>query len=161
MSQEMELLKELTQKTNSELILFFVLFIIAMVAIIPLYRMMLKDKKEKLKVEADSLNTRQDKYIEREREIIKVITANTEVMAGLKTTIENNTTVTSSSIMRIYDKIDLQGKDVEQIKALLDNLVREQQEIQDTVQKTLLIVDSIPNTSRFSSQRESEVSCGS
>lgn len=36
MSQEAELLKELTQKTNSELVLFFVLMIVAMIAIVQL-----------------------------------------------------------------------------------------------------------------------------
>lgn len=152
-NQEAEILKEVAGKTNSELILFFILLIVAMLIILlPLYRMIMKDRKERIKQEAESSDKRQDKYIEREREIIKVITANTEVMAGLKTTLEKSGTDTTAYVIRIHARIDTIGNDIGHIKSTVAHLSGEIKEIQDTANKMLLIVDSIPNTSNFSHQ---------
>jgi len=101
-----EVLGNVVDRTQSELILFFIIMSIVLVAVLlPLYGMMMKDRKSKH--EAD--NIRQDKYIEREKQIIQVITANTEVLAGIRTTLESSGASTNSSLSRIHDRIDAQS----------------------------------------------------
>lgn len=146
-TEQQQIVSEVVQKTNSELILFFVLMIIVLVIfVIPLYRMMLKDRSEKTKQE----DIRQDKYIEREKQIIQVITANTEVMAGLKATLETNGVATTASLERISGKITDTTANNAQIITMLDRSISNQTEMASKINKILLIVDSIPNTSNFS-----------
>ncbi|GHU60689.1 hypothetical protein FACS1894171_2510 [Clostridia bacterium] len=103
---ENQIIQEVFDKTKSELIIFFVLVIIAMVAVfLPLYRLMARERGERIRAEA----ARQDKYIERESRIIDVITANTEVMARLKTTMEIMSASVNSSFSRLHDRVDAQG----------------------------------------------------
>lgn len=149
---ETDLLNNIIGKNDSSIILLFVLIVIALVIVmLPLYILITKERKEKRNAE----NQRQDKYIEREKEVIKVITANTEVMAGLKTTLEKSGTDTTAYVVRIHDRIDTIGNDIGHIKSTVAHLSGEIKEMQDTLNKTLLIVDSIPNTSNFSHQQAS------
>ncbi len=114
MGSETQLLQDIVQKTQSDLIVFFVLVsVVLAVVFIPLYRMMVRAKKERLdaetkreKDEAEAANIRQDKYMERERGIIQVIKDNTEVMASLKATLEKDGQATVSSLERIHSRID-------------------------------------------------------
>ena len=132
-----QIVKEVVTRTESEIILFFVILLFILVAaVIPMYRMVLKDRKERLMHE----NTRQDKYIEREKQVIGVITGvitrNTEVIAELKSTLELSRTSTSDSLARIHDRVDGQyrncadhGAALARIQSTLDEIVRGQQPI--------------------------------
>jgi cytochrome c oxidase assembly protein Cox11 len=89
-----EVLTETTRQTQSELIRFFIIaavvLIVLMLVSIPIYRMMSKRDADKRSKDAD--NYKLDKYIEREKQIITVIQQNTEVIAGLKMLLTQNTT---------------------------------------------------------------------
>ena len=153
---ESDIINSIVGNTQSDLILFFIIMVVAMVIVLlPLYTLISKDRKQKNQLD----NTRQDKFIEREKQIIQVITANTEVMTGLKTTLEVTGLSTNASLERIYERINYQnGKfaelntDVAQIKSTLDRSISNQTDMIDKINKTLLIVDNIPNTSNFSSR---------
>ena len=107
--QTEEIIIDLINRTNSELILFCVLIVVAfVVAFIPLYAMILRDRRDRA---ADS-NLRHDKYLEREREIIKVVSANSEVIAGLKTMLELTGSSMNSSFVRVNERIDRMCDDV-------------------------------------------------
>lgn len=157
-TNETDLLDKIVGNTQSELILFFVIIVVAMVIVLlPLYSLMSKDRKQKNQLE----NVRQDKFIEREKQIIQVITANTEVMAGLKTTLEATGLSTTASLERIYERINNQsakfaeiGIEMAQIKTTLERAISNQKDMADKLNKTLLIVDNIPNTSNFSAKNE-------
>jgi hypothetical protein len=105
-----DLLRDIAQQTNSELILFFIVFLAAMVVVfLPFYLMMGKQRKETREAEKE----KRDSYTEREKEIINVIKENSEVNAGLKVTMEKyfnlleliNAT-TNQSFGRIHQRID-------------------------------------------------------
>jgi preprotein translocase subunit YajC len=99
MNNSNEVLQTAINKTDSEVTLVFIIVVVAMVLLIaPMYVLIIK-----------SQNTRQEKYIERENNIIHVITSNTEVMAGLKATLENNGQSTVTALSRIHDRIDDQN----------------------------------------------------
>lgn len=151
--QVTDVLNNVTSNTQSELILFFIIMTVVLVAVLlPLYRMMMSDRKAKHAAD----NTRQDKYIEREKQIIQVITANTEVMAGLKATLESSGAATNSSLVRLHDRMDGQGAqmatltaNVTQIQTTLDRSISNQNAMINGINKTLLIVDSLPHDSNF------------
>jgi heme/copper-type cytochrome/quinol oxidase subunit 2 len=113
-SEAQEVIQAVVEQTHSELILFFVLIVVVLVVfILPLYVMIMKDRRDRrtteesrAKTQADADNTRQDKYIDREKHIISVITANTEVISGLKTTLEIIRTDTTDSFRRIHLRLD-------------------------------------------------------
>ena len=131
------IINEIIQKTSSELILFFILVIIMLVIVfLPLYRMMIKARKE-----------RNEQHFEREKQVIGVITANTNVISGLKTTLEFTSSNTSSSFTRIHDRIDKQtekqtelGADAMRIQSTLDKIVRKQQSMRDDIKKIMQVV---------------------
>lgn len=155
---EAKLLDKVVGNTQSELILFFVIIVIAMVIVLlPLYTLISKDRKQKDQIE----NIRQDKYIERERQIIQVITANTEIMSGLKATLETNGVSTIAALERVHERIDYPSSKITEIfsgianiKTTLERSISNQQEMANSINKTLLIVDNIPNTSNFSSSNK-------
>ena len=75
------------------IILLIVLTLAVIVAVIPLYNLVLKGRRE----DKEHDETKQDKYIEREREIINVmreigavIAENTAITSGLKPILENH-----------------------------------------------------------------------
>lgn len=108
--------------------------------------MISKDRKVKHQHE----NERQSKYIEREAQIIQVITANTEVMSSLKATLDANGVSTIKSLDRIHERIDSSAKSSEKLAVDMELLKVLQSKIDDNVQKILLIIDNIPNWGNFS-----------
>lgn len=125
--------------------------------------MILKERKERIKVEterikaeAESVNVRQDKHIEREREIIKVITANTEVMAGLKVTLETTRATTNTYLTRIDTNNDEQNMKLSEMTAYIVRIISNQTSMADDINKILLLVNSMPNTTSISVPKERE-----
>ena len=126
---EQEIIKEVMQRTNSELMLFFILLLVAMVVVwIPLYRMMRKDRIERVKLD-----------FERERSILDVVTANTDVISELKTTMGIFSKSTNSSFSRIHDRIDqlvsistVHGNTLARLQATLDEYTRNTKERRDS-----------------------------
>ena len=101
---------KVVEQTGSELILFFVL---VFVSLIPLYVMVIKDRKAKHSFEVE----RQRNYMERERSIIDVVTKNSEVISDLRATLANDSKIMAEALARNYDglsriheRIDLQNK---------------------------------------------------
>ena len=112
------LLESITTGTDSSLILFFV---IVAGLVLPLYWIMLKDRKYARQHEA----VKHDKYIEREREIIKVIrdisaviAENTAVTATLKNILHEHGKDTNQSIGRIHERVDGVLSDTAEIKMM-------------------------------------------
>ena len=138
-----DVLHEVINKAESDIILLFVIAAVAMVIfMLPLYGMILRDRKERrvseaarIKDETDAANTRQDKYMERERQIIAVITANTEAITSLKSIFEISSTSTTSSFARVHDRLDKQAQAAGQMQATLDEVIRKQQAISDDIQR--------------------------
>jgi len=146
------------QATGSELNIFFVILSIALLlVVIPLYRMVLKDRKEKRKGDADVEAVKHDKhlereskFIERERLILDVIKENTIAISKLNVTLENNGEATKATLDRIHTRIDDMNNgqtaiktDVAQIKVKLENSLSNQTEMASKINKILLIVDKL------------------
>lgn len=148
---ETDILGKVVDKTDNGIILALVVFAVVIVAIavliVSLYKTISDERKNRMEADRASSETRQDKYIEREREIIKVVTANTEVMAELKTTLEKNGDNTSSAISQISGRIDVTASDISKIKSDISRLAENQKDIEDNTRNILLIVDSMPHAS--------------
>jgi len=144
--------------TGSELNIFFVILSIALlIVVIPLYRMVLKDRKERRKGDADVEAVKHDKhlerenkFIERERMIIDVIKENTVAIAKLNVTLENNGEATKATLDRIHTRIDNVNegqteikKDVAQINVKFEKTLANQTEMASKINKILLIVDKL------------------
>jgi heme/copper-type cytochrome/quinol oxidase subunit 2 len=138
-NEAQQIVSEVVNKTTSELILFFVLVLVMLIVFfLPLYSMMRKERKERHEQD----NIRQDKYIEREKQVIGVITANTQVISGLKTTLEISNTATTSSFARIHDRLDFQsekmsaqGESIARFQTTLDELIRKQISISEDLKR--------------------------
>ncbi|MCL2579722.1 MAG: hypothetical protein FWE32_06780 [Oscillospiraceae bacterium] len=126
-------LEAVVGRTGSELILFFV--ILAIFAI-PFYIVVLKGRK------ADKAHER-----EQQQQLLKVVSDNTAVMAGLKATLDTSKVDTKATLDRIHNRIDDISVDVARINAKVDTTIASQTEIASKVNKTLLIVSSTPQTS--------------
>lgn len=99
---EKEILSQVIEKTDSVLILFFIVTIIFLVvALIPIYKLVIKNRANI----ADTENNKIDKSIKREALIIDVITKNTEVISGLKMIFENTLDPSLSSLENKVDDI--------------------------------------------------------
>ena len=86
-----QIIQEVARKTNSELILFFVLLLVALIVFfIPMYRMISKATSE-----------RQDKYIEREKGLLDIVSKNTEAISLLRATLESSGLITNASLERM------------------------------------------------------------
>jgi hypothetical protein len=128
----LDAIHEVVRRTESELILFFTLFLVALISFfIPMYRLISKNRGEDRKAEAN----RQERYMEREKRIIEVVTANTEVMAGLKATLDKDGKTTTASLERIHTRIDEQGGAIAKAQATLDEVVRNQRAISDDIKR--------------------------
>jgi len=152
-TNETNVLNGIVNKTQSDLIFFFIILtIVLVVVLLPLYNMMMKDRKEKQNAE----NVRQDKYIEREKQIIQVITANTEVMSGLKTALDASGATTNSSLVRVQERMDSQNTkigeisvDIALIKSTLENAIINHHEIMEGINRKLMIVGNMSSASNF------------
>lgn len=142
---EAEVLNRIIQKTQSDLILFFVIIVVAMVVVLlPLYGLISKDRKVKLQHE----NDRHSRYIEREAQIIQVVTANTEVMASLKNTLEANGISMSKSLDRIHERMDGNMKSGEKLAADMEHIKIMQEKTGENVQRLLLLVGGASQTGK-------------
>jgi len=123
--QSIGLLEQVVGHTGSELILFFVVAAVAAAIVgLPLYRLVTNDRKNKHKHE----NERLEKYMEREMQILQqvfeVIRGNTEALSRLANTLERDVKSTATSLERVHDRIDEQGEILNDIKAALAALSR-------------------------------------
>ena len=119
------LLEQVTAGTDSSLILFFV---IVAGLVLPLYWLILKDRKYSRQHENEKHeheNKKHDKFIEREREIISVmreisavIAENTSVTATLKNILHNYGADTKQSVGRIHERVDNISADTAEIKIM-------------------------------------------
>jgi len=111
------LLEQITTGSDSSLLLFFV---IVAGLVLPLYWLILKDRKYTREHE----NKKHDKYIEREREIINVmrdisaiIAENTAVTKGFNSLLESSAVVTNDIFKQVRDRLDIIGADTAETKA--------------------------------------------
>jgi len=141
---------DIVNQTDSSLITFFIIVIIAMVLfILPFYVIILKDRKEQRTQD----NLRQDRYIEREREIIRVVTANTEAITGLKAAVDITSASNATIFTRIHDRIDSQNKQITELGTLitkavssLDEVIRKQQTLCNDMKSGFSEVKKIINS---------------
>lgn len=113
----------IVQATSSELILFAVLAAIFFsTGGVVFYKLGTNRRKQDKQFESD----KQDKYIEREREIIAVIkensatiAANTAATSSLKLFLESTSADTKVSLTRIHERLDLVLLDTAKIKTLI------------------------------------------
>jgi len=124
--------EEIVRATSSDLILFF---IIAAVAVIPLYMLALKGRKAEKEHER-----------ERDKQFLAVIKENSTVLAGLKITLDSNGTSTVSALERIYARIDNNdnklatiSENVSQVATNIMSLGENQRESISKLNKILLI----------------------
>jgi flagellar basal body-associated protein FliL len=144
-SNEAEILGKAVEKTQSDLIVFFVILVIALVVVlIPVYSLTLKERKEKNRQEIE----REKQYIEREKQLIQVITASTDVMASLKVTLETSGVATASGIehiktkmSRIEDKLDSMSAEESKATHSINKILDESAQIADTGNNILRIVE--------------------
>ena len=105
MSDTNGLLESIIQKTNNDLIFFFILFIIALIAFfIPFYRLTIKDRKERYSQEK-----------QREERLIKVVEQNTEAITKLNTRLEIDSNSTKASFDRLHSRMDAISHDIKNI----------------------------------------------
>jgi hypothetical protein len=150
-------LETIAQTTASELILFFV--IMAVIAV-PLYIVVLKGRK----ADKEHERARETQSMEWQKQILDVIKENSSVISGLKVTLDNSGEITKSTLERIHKRID-DGNviskeistDIAQMKVKFANSLDNQKELASKLNKVLIIVDSIPNNSSFSSIYSGEI----
>jgi hypothetical protein len=112
-----ELLREIVQSTDSSLVLFFV--VIAVIAV-PVCYFLHKNSRHRHAVEC----SRREQDNKRELNLIQVITSNTAIMEGLKTTLDNNNAALSKTIERIHTRIDNQNDTLQLIFAAINKMTR-------------------------------------
>ena len=97
---EKEIFSTILDKSDSAIVIMFILGIIFFViALIPIYKLILKNRTDIANNENDKL----DLTIKRESLIIEVVTKNTEVISGLKSLFEN---ILDPSLKEILDKVN-------------------------------------------------------
>ena len=100
-----DVLYEVTQQSQSDLIFFFIIAVAAIAIILPSF-LMYKDRKErrisdekiasieaeaikeKAKIESEAAEKRQIAYLQREGQVLEVVSNNTQVISGLNTIIK-------------------------------------------------------------------------
>lgn len=109
---------KIIDKTDSVLIIFFVLLILFLViAFIPIYKLMIKGRE----VVTNNENDRMDMAVKREALIIEVVTKNTEVISGLKVLFE---TTLNPLLNDLENKsVDIIEK-LDEIKNKIDDMAR-------------------------------------
>ena len=140
---ETQLVSQVIEKTQSELILFMIIIVVALILVaLPLYVMVSKDKK--LKTEQE--NVRQDKYIQREAQIIEVIKENSAVIAGLKTTLDSNGTSFVKSLERVHERLNEHSTaeraahfEIAKINTKMTSVMENQRELSGKINKILVM----------------------
>ncbi|MCL2698965.1 MAG: hypothetical protein FWE68_01500 [Defluviitaleaceae bacterium] len=101
---EAGILADIAASTQSELLLFFVILTIILIAVLlPLYRTSMEKREERHRREHERDVKQLDKFIQREAHIINVIKENSEVIAGLKAAFENTGANTNKALEHIQE----------------------------------------------------------
>jgi cytochrome c oxidase assembly protein Cox11 len=110
-------------KTDSEIILLMVLFLIGLVlVVVPLYRLIIRDRREQRETAVKREKEKNDAEIEREKRVIDVIKENTEVMGSVKVLLKTTARDTKTSLVRIHKRIDEQATAVSAVQSSLDEI---------------------------------------
>ena len=99
MTESTNIIEGAINRSDSVLILFFALIL---VALIPFYKIFSKERKERAEYE----NKRQEKYIEQNNLMIKALNEVTSAIVKLDTLIEITTNDSKSSTERVHGRID-------------------------------------------------------
>lgn len=170
-----KILEAITQRSQSELIYFFIIMLIGLVVVmVPLYALIMKNNRAKetaaAKAEATSEAAEKERlemYIKREQQLIQVVSTNTEALVSLKTTqeitltnlkgaVDSGNKSTDKSLDRVHTRLDeilkqnlLLMSNLEKSLTLLERIILNQQTLKDIGGNVLLIVDSLPHDSNF------------
>jgi flagellar biosynthesis/type III secretory pathway M-ring protein FliF/YscJ len=110
-------------KTDSEIILLMVLFLVGLVLVVlPLYRLIIRDRREQRETAVKREKEKNDAEIEREKRVIDVIKENTEVMGSVKVLLKTTARDTKTSLVRIHKRIDEQAASVSAVQSSLDEI---------------------------------------
>lgn len=116
--QTTDVLSQITQKTNSDLIYFFVILAVIILVIgIPLYTLTIKENKAKRQqvLEAATLQAK------REEQYIRVIEHNTEVNSQLKTMLEISNTNCIECKYEHQEKLEVLGEHLHGLGVKIDS----------------------------------------
>ena len=106
MTETPQILTDIVNRTDSVLILFFVLAIVALIGVIlPLYRLRTKHRAEVMAHEKEMERERADREAGRVREIITVVSTNTEAMHQLNAVIGVLAAASDTAHQRMQDSI--------------------------------------------------------
>jgi hypothetical protein len=109
-------------KTNSEIILFFVLVIIGLVvAGIPLIKVLARNRAEKLNHELEAELRRSERDAARLSNILAVISSNTEALQRIGSLAENAHFASEKGFERLNNKLENVFANTERINAALKN----------------------------------------
>ena len=105
--------------TDSSLIIFFIVLVVSIIiAVIPLYNMVLKGRKYDRQHELK----RAQHELERGQQVLAVvqensatIAANTSVIMGLQNVLAKHSTATAKALERVHARVDGQAADIAQI----------------------------------------------
>lgn len=110
-------------KTDSEIILLMVLFLIGLVAVVvPLYRLIIKDRRLRRESDAAREAEKETADLEREGRVLEVIKENTAVMGSVKELLKSSAKDTKTSLIRIHKRIDEQAVSVSAVQSSLDEI---------------------------------------
>jgi flagellar biosynthesis/type III secretory pathway M-ring protein FliF/YscJ len=99
-----EVLTEITRRSNSELIYFFIIILVALILVlIPFYKIYTNHMNEKQKISDRKEKNREARNAEERREILTVITTNTKALNELTTFIDILSKSTENNF-KIFDK---------------------------------------------------------
>lgn len=152
---ETTIINELIKKTDSVLIIFFVLVIISSVIVIfPIYRLMIKEKNKK----NESENERLDKYIKRESQLLDIISKNSEIISQLKTLLEITSNNFNDTVNKLHDKISSIDDKIDNISGhniIIDNKVDNITKLQAKMNKESIdIINITKQLEAFSLKKE-------
>ncbi len=127
-TNKIELLNSIVEKTDSVLVIFFILVILGGILIlIPVYKLFSKNKADKNETEVTKL----EKYIQRETQLLDIITKNTEVISEIKILFEvtiKNFSESNSNLNERFnvfdDKVDNITSTVNLLDSKFDKLVK-------------------------------------
>lgn len=103
---------DLAKQSNNDVIIFSVIIIIALIIVmIPLYKMMMSNRKQQAEIEA----TRQTQQMEREKQVLQVVSENSSIISELKSMLATSNTSTNATLTRIHERIDSIGKNISEL----------------------------------------------
>jgi len=121
--QMMQAMQTVSERTNSELIRFFVLLAVVMLAMIAaamvLYPKITKQTAAQRSADAKADTVKLDRYIQREGLIIDVVTKNTEAITKLTATLDTNTRHCDACKADQVARLDIIGSKIDQNTLLM------------------------------------------